>query len=801
MFGEHAGMRTVSCLLGLSLAACSSADLEITLRFATPEARALTRTVAFTAFEPLLAQPDTIDQEPRFIGCDEVGVFPPTQVVDPDAITLVPNLAGIITERTEEAYPLDGDWSVELDSDSFLDINPWGAIMVYVEARGDARLPTGVRQLSTLLGGCFCVRTKEASSPNRELDRDVKAACQSIEGDNGITEKEVFLGPVVPEAFQLELDGGVGRLTAPRQEILSPGPRVRMSVNECGVSSGSACFECEQPCSELDNQSNVPVQFEIFRGTGLAPTETQIVLTDAQGIAEAEVEVGQCAEAVRVEAQVVGRTAPRILFDVDCVNTVDGFDCPIEVALDNAKAPKAISRVPGDPQLCQPGNTAACDKLAVLSDLTDGAVLEIIDTETGRTLTSTVFEGEKGHDLLGYYYRMAEPGRPASQPVIAVATSGLRSPNPLRLRIFEWRFEGNAWRLVPHDGGRGRLDSPCREWLCGSREPCSGPGTCRMGEQCSNGVCQRIEEEESPSCTLDGPVFCACRQNFILQSRITLRARDLDGDNLLDLAVSNSDKLTINFFYSGMSASDRLYSDNCICGQFGVAPNTFDLMTLGGQMPDRREADLVLGGDGGFFVQYADRSTFSSSVLRCGASGSVAGDVVTVQDIEAGPLRCREGEPSCNAYDDVVALSAASLTERGIVRVTTGSDTNLSFSADVPRSIRNRLLPRVIDGRAEPPEGPQRVRIADYNGDGHRDFAVLYGGSGEIHVWLGGSNGGFGEIFKGIGLNNCRASMAINCPPLAALAALDGDGDGADELAVVCSAASDPSVRLYVPKP
>lgn len=807
-------MRFWSCLLlGASLAACSASDVEITLKFATPEARARTRFVAFTAFEPIIAQPDTEDQIPRFVDCDDIGVFPPTRLVDPDTITTVPNLAGVISERTSEAYPLDGDWNVDLESTGLLntELNPWGAMMVYVEARGDARAPEsrgGGQVSATLLSGCFCIRTREASFIDLDLDTRVKRACPAIEGDGSVTEQEVELAPVIPEEFALQRCDGIVDLTAPRNEVLSPGPSVCLDTTRCdALTVPGPCFSCEQPCSELNDQSNVPVQFDVFRGNDAVPFETQVVLSDLDGKAEAQVDVGDCGELLRVEAHVLGRAGPRQTFNIECVDTLQGFACPVEFLLPNALQPRAMARVLGNPDACRQGDERACDRLAVISD--DGgdrALLSIRDPRTGETLTSTSFPAERGYAVHSFFYELPGPGQLAADPLIAVATADETSRD-LRLRVFSWRFDEVPERMLqPHDGRSGILEKECQTWVCGSLQPCTDASMCPLArESCRDNICQNDAEPED-MCTLPAPLYCSCEQKVEVTSQVTIRTRDLDRDGRADLAVGNNGDLNLNFFYSADRAPGTRYADNCTCGLFGVAPNAFDLATFGGEVPNPSDADLVIGGNGGMFVRYADRvSTGIPTTLRCGGSNSV-GDNAAVRDVQVEALRCREDDLICGEYEDVVTVAArtvsgGTLNDPGAVRITSGSPTVLSPERRIPEGIQRELTPRRLSGRQSRPEDPQRARIADFNGDGHRDLAVLYKGSQEVHVWLGASNGGFGELTRGILLNQCLGSAATDCPPLSDLVALDSNGDGLSELAVICSPSQLARVRIYEPQP
>ena len=804
-------MRTYGVLLALSLVACTSSEADITLTFTSAEARNQTRLVAFTAFEPVLAQPDTEDRVPRFISCDEVGVFPPTRIVDPDTIATQPNLAGVISERTTQSFPLDDDWLVDLKTSGFsAELNPWGAVMVYVEALGDARVPDergGGRVSTTLLSGCFCLRTQDGSHPDIALDQRVKQACVATEGTSGVTEQDVVLGPVVSSAFRLENCDGITQLTAPRNELLSPGPAACVATTQCDeLSTPGPCFDCEQPCSELDDRGNVPVQFDVFRDGQSTPSDTEVVLTDSLARAQAQIEVGDCSEPIRVDAHIVGRTNERSSFEIECVDTVSSFDCAIEVGLQAASQPRAIAKVPGNPAACA-SDPNACDRLAVLSEDGSQTTLNIHDLSTGTVVATQTYGGEIGRALVGYMYDLPGPSTPtATTPLLAVATSRV-SDNWLRLRVFRWDYENQ--QLVPHDGADGILEAACEQSMCGSLDPCGDTNICSSErEVCSSDTCQVDRGPPEPGCAESGPLYCDCQQVLRIgsQTRVTLRARDIDGDSRADLISGSNDGVNLHFFYSGQAPQAALYGDNCVCGLFGVTPNAFGILTFGGQTPDLTESDVMLGTNGGLFVNYARETSLGGPrALRCGASSAI-GDTTAVRDIRTGALRCRQGDIGCLEYDDAVTVSArtivgGSLNDPGTVLVLSGSEAVLSPDRVVPNGVQRELVPRSFPGQTGRPEDPQRAEIADFNGDRHRDLAVLYKGSQEIHVWLGASNGGFGEVAQGVSLRECTGSVTADCPPLSALVALDSNGDGREELAVVCSPSQEPRLRLYSPQP
>jgi hypothetical protein len=265
--------------------------------------------------------------------------------------------------------------------------------------------------------------------------------------------------------------------------------------------------------------------------------------------------------------------------------------------------------------------------------------------------------------------------------------------------------------------------------------------------------------------------------------------------------------LPISIFYSGASSGSALYSDaGCSCGTFGQAPTAFEFANLGGpgEAPTPRNPDLVIGAPGGAFVKYGTELA-DGPVLTCGQSNRF-GELVPVRDVSRGRFACDpdRGRPGCAPYDDVVVVSAKALgggtfDDPGTIRVIFGGPNDLSTAAGGARlsGVEAELRPLTFLGRSEPKD-PRSGEVADFNGDGFDDLAVLYGASSEeVHVWLGAANRGLGEVAEGIILEECANSdiPGTTCTPLRRFATPDLDGDGRAEVVVVCDPSS-PSARL-----
>lgn len=771
--------RSAPLVLGLTvgIAACGGADEEVILEFSSAVALEHTTVISVTAFEPILREPSA--QTLTFAGCDAIGPFPPVRSLNPDAIDQSNLLRPALSDRESESYPLGGDWSVSFDRPELNEeTNPWGAIAVYIEARGDARASEGGtgQVAATLLTGCYCVRTRDQGFSNpelAELDKVIRKKCPLLDEEGGAGERTVELKAVLPPEFHLEACEGINTITTPKNSVMLPGPQVCLRVARCdNVQTPQDCFDCEsRRCAELDDMRHAPIAFTVEQPGGATTPLSQVILTDEQGRASGNIRVDDCSKPIVIAAQILGRPEETLRFDVSCVPPVTAFECTRETPLNGAFEAVAITTLPGEPGTCGPTTPHLCDQVAILyENSADGARLEVLNPNGGPAYVKS-FPGKSAHAVHGFFYEPDTQGQPSLAIVLTSPTDGMQ------IYVYSW-LDGELVGSTM-SGEEGLLQGPCA-WFdtCSSNSACVGDPDCsNMSESCTSGTCKLADD---------------CWPKLLPQNRVSIETRDIDLDGKSDLVVGNNGVLQLVFFYSGLAGPDQLYgTDQCACGRFGQAPNAFTLTNIGGAVPDASTTDLVIGSAGGSFLKYANPIA-GGSELTCGQS-SPLGDGMSVRDVQAGTFACQPQSQSCVAYEDVVIVSArgisgGSLDEPGFIRVLFGSNNDLSVSGDVLDipGITLGLVPSAITDRGEPRD-PRTAQITDFNGDGHRDLAVLYKASEEIHVWLGASNRALGEVHGGVVLQNCMDNqLSDTCAPMPSFATPDLDGDGRSEIVVIC---------------
>ncbi len=729
--GPHLGW------LGLTagaVAACGPPGADLELVFADETTRSLVTQLVVSSFEPLTFAPG---EPPQFLACDRVGEFSPTSAVRTELLSSRPGFGQVLLDR--EVLPFSGSvsGSVDLPRPAGSEANPWGAVAVVVEARGEVGAQDGgPDRVGVLATGCLCMRTQDGTHPDRALDQRVRETCPRL--DPARPTPPVRLGPVLPAPFRLE-PCGTDRLVGARGGRAEASVCVRTAVCAPGRAAPD-CFSCEGGCTELQDRSRVPVLFEAMG----ARVRTPVVLSTLSGRASTVLELDGCDETFEVSVRALGRSDSSVRLAGRCVKPLAPMRCGGDLPLLSQQV-EGLGAVPGSPGL-----------VAVVAREGDsGGWLRLIEVPSGRLVAEHRFEEGVPRTVLGFEL---EPGRSA----LAVAVAVQRS---MSVAVFEW----DGARLTP----RAALAGTCPNWTCGSLEPCDG-SCVSMDEVCGGPIV--------PWCVLDrateacpSPAGCECDINVGFGARLTLRAADIDGDGRADLTASSSSDLSVLSWLSSRADPGEIFSAaGCRCGRFGSNPLGFDIGDIGGPPGG---LDFVIGASQGSFASYG-RPEPGGAIHSCGPRGRF-GDIRVIQDIRVGHFGCNpQLDPGCLADTAMIATRQGvnAADEIQPVRVVFGRSDPLSDIEDLFGTTGTHTL---LPGYA------LRLEVADVNGDGHDDLVGL---APRSSVWLGGSFGGLG-VGQEIELSSCEASPEPTgtCQPLNDLAISDVDGDGQLDLVIVCN--------------
>lgn len=884
---ERLGAAAPALATLVGLAACSSPSSDVSLVFPTVEARDRTEKFLFTAVEPFLPPPADSERRRLLLKCGRLTVFPPMAAggVSRDVTDLSPVSALRGANREGKDFPFTDSWDLGLDRFTLTEeVNPWRAVLLHFEARGQARRSepalAEIDEERTLLEGCACVRLREAgASGDAALDAEVEAACPWVEAP-GKTTETVSMRSVAPPEFRLE-PCGVTELTAPagRQIALSPG--VCLGVTECNPQNPEpGCFACSTSrCDELSDKKNVAVTVKIDPPIEGVRVVAPVILTGKAGRVTPELVIDACTpgQVIPVQVGLLGRAEPPIEFQVRCVRPVDFAETPTsehELGTEaGANTVIGISTLPAVGALGQiPEEKAKIAVLMLGTDTPPTARLEVWGVPDGQRRMVRLAERSdipgRALGVHGFLYVQPRDGSPGSVPLLAVATAtptpGVpRASRPL-LQLFRptWRDGALTLDLVARMVG-----------LCG-RTACGG----RRDDAC-----------ELPPCAQ------SAASDYTPVAQASFASADQDGDGFADLYFGSDRLFPLTVFWSQAPAADGSMqlpppdlSTRCQCQSVGRVLPFFAVGQVGGPNDPvgRSGVDFIMGDGTGAYVRYGaqvsleglpcttnddcpdgktcadlacNMSTTGNVTRRCLApctptdrmacggranlcvaaagpsnmvpyycgtesvgcnSPSAVWKLVTVHDVGIGRV-------SGGAVGSVVAVGAGSpvpgFSGGGTVRVFFGGATDLTrldmaqtadrLAASVDLTPR-RLRKSTSDStRSDEAQGPRAVRFGDFNRDGSEDLAVLYTTSEEIRVWLGSDARAPGEIGERtneqaeggrIKLNTCQGPcmQRDRCFPYQRFAVGDVDGDGAAEVAAICSpeGAKRPRLKLFSPE-
>lgn len=261
--------------------------------------------------------------------------------------------------------------------------------------------------------------------------------------------------------------------------------------------------------------------------------------------------------------------------------------------------------------------------------------------------------------------------------------------------------------------------------------------------------------------------------------------------------------------------------DGAICADVGCGAPTSGGVTSRCLKPCSPADRMACGGRPNLCVASANGGVFYCGTEAIGCnSPSAVWKLVTVHDVGIGRV-------SGGSVGSVVAVGAGSpvpgFSGGGTVRVFFGGATDLTrldmaqtadrLAASVDLTPRRLRKSTTDTTRSDEAQGPRAVRFGDFNRDGAEDLAVLYTTSEEIRLWLGSEARAPGEIGERTGdeatggrikLNTCEGPcmQRERCFPYQRFAVGDVDGDGAADVAAICSPESvkRPRLKLFSPE-
>ena len=244
-------------------------------------------------------------------------------------------------------------------------------------------------------------------------------------------------------------------------------------------------------------------------------------------------------------------------------------------------------------------------------------------------------------------------------------------------------------------------------------------------------------------------VFAAPVPLAVGESPTSVHMADLDGDDDLDLAVTNefSDNVSVLLNNGDATFAEQVTVSTGLA-PYAVASGDFD-------------------GDGDLDLTVANMSGNTLTVLLNHGDGSFRD--VQNHDVDAGPTAVAMGDLDGDGDLDLA------ITSRG----TNGMDGTVSllFNFGDGSFAKQGLLATGF--------GPESIAIGDLDGDGDADLAVTIYGNSNVSVWLNNGNGVFDDDIT-YGTDVGPQSLAMG----------DLDGDGDLDLAVANAPSGNVSILL-----
>ncbi|MBK6687532.1 MAG: hypothetical protein IPG45_23875 [Deltaproteobacteria bacterium] len=636
-----------------------------------------------TVLVPLLPQ---ADRPTRFLECRDLLNPRLPLLIDFEHLGDAP--FGVVLEQRQPwsgagTPNLTGPWpTVPIDPER----NPWGAALIYLEARGPAQNRRGEITAATQLVGCTCFRTQDASHPDPVLDAAVKAQCPLPEA----SPRPVPLVSGMERGWSVQHQRAT-TLVAPVGHPMTPGALVKVV-----------------PPSAEHRIAGRVVHFAVDLGSGPGPWSAAV--TDEEGIAAFRPTLEGCGPGARILARLGPSDDPPLVFDLRCVPGIGSLGCQDYLPL-----------------------------------ATNGVLFEVVERGAGLTPWLATISSDQP-DLI----RMLDPQRgfvavaqsPSNQPAalysfnleVNVAEGSSGRPmvvsiwSDLNPTVIVHELDPERWTLTEV----ARLDETCATWTCGSGLSCDPLNPCDPTEACVLGKCQRIGDQET-SCPLpaDAPpsvAGCACAWSFDYNVGPYVTTGDLDGDGLNDLLVGGNRSSSLVSYRAHSDGGPLYRNQTCNCGAYGAAPQALLLgrfRVLDGPL----ELAIATSVGLGLIAQHPEQGLICSTPNYVGPE--------EIQQAVHARLGCTPAlDPSCPPYQDLIVRSRVAGDGRATAVLPGGPGLlgEVWFPEEAP-DVKVFYFGRAL--------------VGDLNGDNHDDLLTLQSdvdGALVLRASLGAGNGALSMI-------------------------------------------------------
>ncbi|MCC7381506.1 MAG: VCBS repeat-containing protein [Deltaproteobacteria bacterium] len=517
-------------------------------------------------------QPSDVPFAGRRVRCGEMSALAARPTYSLDSFGPGSGYAGLFSAfRT----PFTRDATIAFPSSvSSVDVNPWRAMLLQVEAQALAFVIWGPQPL-IFVEGCACVRLDpNGTHPDAALDAEIKATCPLLPSGGAL--RVQLSAPPPPPGVRLVLCGPEELLRIAGQPMpLLPG--LCLEVTRCSGSGQEECFACASlTCDEI-NAYQLPVIVRAGPQAEEAPPTLVSVRAQTPIVPMLNLEGDASCGDVRLEARAVAG-GPSYRLPIRCVQPAAfAFPPGLSIASDRLVDLAMI------PEERSAGAVSRPARVAALFDGPQGPRLLEVGVRDGQLVPMGELRGFAPGELpsaLHGYLRSTPEGPRAVLAVGTLGDSGVGVWQP-QVRIVEPSSAGSSPRVLATRG------DDCRPKDCGA--------ACRQLTDC------RLTVGEVP--------------------RLLLRSGDLDEDGATDLAVASDSDDSVVELHGTTTGTAPLRAD-CACGAYGQKTAALEILELGGPAAPAG-ADLAIG-NGAISLLYAAPNWGSGTAcVSCDAARTI----------------------------------------------------------------------------------------------------------------------------------------------------------------------------------